>query len=672
MLNAAARIVSLGRPVAEEQPVSSIFGSAAGLAQSIERDERFRISVYPINCSSMPDAAMGVASCLSYLLEQFNDIRVYRCFARIDADDESDEITSDDYQFSPSDWELEGLDDNIILSGSLTGENSGFRLTLSLDMSLVSGAKDLQFSYVAKTLVTLINLLPKAATDLAESISQVRFSQQIVTFAPLTEDSSGLADLLETVFGWNLDLYLFFWDAEWKADDIQAQYLEFAELCNQHANSFAYWCLGMMSQQVMQIGMEDISDVILPLLDRVIVVDSHQKFGAAAMSLGLGRLGYTDRAIALLQPFLDDRADAICWTRMIDLQLESGRPLEAIDTCQQAIESGLEHPAFYQRYIELLQLSEANDWLVEEVLLIDPDEIDEAEQIPCEIVSASKAILRLEPKNMEMLQLALSYMIDVEDGELWEYFDLLVKQDSAGIYLSDVIERLAELNDLGPAYDILTAQLESKRRQAAVYACLAQLALVDEDVELAQEYIEKARQTEDEIDDDLELELQRLDLVARLPGFEAHFAEIKVMLNAKRPLGAKEVDLLEDAIELAPSMIDLYVTLARCYLSWHDSESANEVLNDAQQRAGEHPRIILLIVQNLWNGSQRDDAVQKLNQGIETYPNDIALLAQMASYLVENRQLTDARQYIERAESIAPSNAAVMQVRRLIAEKLAE
>ncbi len=539
-------------------------------------------------------------------------------------------------------------------------------------MSLVSGAKDLQFSYVANTLVTLINLLPKAATDLAESISQIRFSQQIVTFAPLTEDSSGLADLLETVFGWNLDLYLFFWDAEWKVDDIQAQYLEFAELCNQHANSFSYWCLGMMSQQVMQIGTEDISDVILPLLDRVIGTVSHQKLGAAAMSLGLGRLGYTDRAIALLQPFMDDRADAICWTRMIDLQLESGRPLEAIDTCQQALESGLEHPAFYQRYIELLQLSEANDWLVEEVLLIDPDEIDEAEQIPCEIVSASKYILRLEPKNMEMLQLALSYMIDVEDGELWEYFDLLVKQDSAGIYLSDVIERLAELNDLGPAYDILTAQLESKSRQAAVYACLAQLALVDEDVELAQQYIEKARQTEDEIDDDLELELQRLDLVARLPEFEGRFAEIKVMLNAMRPLGAKEVDLLEEAIELAPRMIDLYVTLARCYLSWHDSESANEVLSDAQQRAGEHPRIILLIVQNLWNGSRRDDAVQKLNQGIETYPNDIALLAQMASYLIENRQLTDARQYIERAESIAPSNAAVMQVRRLIAEKLAE
>ena len=51
--------------------------------------------------------------------------------------------------------------------------------------------------------------------------------------------------------------------------------------------------------------------------------------------------------------------------------------------------------------IELLQLSEANDWLVEEVLLIDPEEIDEAEQIPSEIVSASKAVLRLEPNNME-------------------------------------------------------------------------------------------------------------------------------------------------------------------------------------------------------------------------------------------------------------------------------
>ena len=36
MLNAALRIVSLGRPATESQSVSSIFGSAAGLAESIE------------------------------------------------------------------------------------------------------------------------------------------------------------------------------------------------------------------------------------------------------------------------------------------------------------------------------------------------------------------------------------------------------------------------------------------------------------------------------------------------------------------------------------------------------------------------------------------------------------------------------------------------------------
>ena len=132
MSNAAARMITLGNPPESAQASSSIFGSAAGLASSIERGERFRLAVYPIISESMPDVAMGIASCLCYLLEQYHDIRAYRCFAKIDADDDGDEISSDDYQFSPDQWELIGLDDNIVVQGQLSDSEAGLELALLL------------------------------------------------------------------------------------------------------------------------------------------------------------------------------------------------------------------------------------------------------------------------------------------------------------------------------------------------------------------------------------------------------------------------------------------------------------------------------------------------------------------------------------------------------------
>ena len=94
------------------------------------------------------------------------------------------------------------------------------------------------------------------------------------------------------------------------------------------------------------------------------------------------------------------------------------------------------------------------------------------------------------------------------------------------------------------------------------------------------------------------------------------------------------MELLEEAIEIAPKMVDLYVILSRCYLSWQDSDSAIEVLNEANNRAGNHPRIVLSLAQNQWSRMRRDDAIETLNAGIVDFPNNVSLLAQTASYLV--------------------------------------
>ncbi len=672
MLNAAANMKSIGEPTRDARSQSSIFGSAGGLAQSITAQARFRISVYPIICADMPDAAMGIASCLSYLLEQYRDIKVYRCFAKIDPADEGAEITEADYQFSISDWELEGLDDNIALSGKLEKTDGGFQLRLFMDLSLLDNQETAELVFDFGALYELINSLPRIASTILETLAGSPSHQLVISYPALTADFAETNALLEIVFGWNLDLYLYLWDMDWDEDEILAQFDDIIDTFRSRENGFAFWCLGMMAKQVMQIRLETIGNVIVPLLNQSLDANDQYPHGAAALAMGLSALGYADRAVQLLERYTwTDAADASTWNTLIDVYLGGGQMAEAIDANQRALEKGVEHPALYWRYAQMLMMSETHDWYIEDVLLIDPDEIDEEEQVPCEIINALKRLLALNSENLNALQLALTYMIEVNDEELWEYFARLVQNERAAPYVSNIIERLIDLEDLEPAYEMLQEQIN--KSPAEPYPCLylAQLALVDGDSELAKTSIASCRQCLVQPDDDLELELQHLELSAALPGFEQRFAEIKVMLNAKRHVSDRDVEFLEEALEIAPRIIDLYITLSRCYRVWRDLEAALEVLAEAEQAAGEHPRIVQGMVEILWHTNQNDQAIEKLNAALGSFPNDVHLLAQMANYLIDHEQLEDARPYIERAESIAPSHREVWRLRQRIALKLA-
>ena len=670
MSNAAARMITLGNPPESAQASSSIFGSAAGLASSIERGERFRLAVYPIISESMPDVAMGIASCLCYLLEQYHDIRAYRCFAKIDADDDGDEISSDDYQFSPDQWELIGLDDNIVVQGQLSDSEAGLELALLLDSSLADGEGTAEFTFKASSVVALIDDLPSIARDLAEAILGQRPQQLILEYSSVTS-ATNISELLELVFGWNLDVYLYLWDVEWAEDEIQSQFRELIDACHRRGDEFAFWCLGMAAGQALQFGVEEIGEAILPLLDGAFSGDSNEKFGAAAIAAGLGRFGHTDRALGLLESILQDESEASIWNAAIDLYLDAGRQLDAIDACQTALENGVEHRALYWRYVELLRLAEANELSVPDVLFIDPDDDDEEDEIAWEAIGALDQILRLDARDVDALLQVIAQLIELEDELVWDYVERLIKLDPVAPYISELIEQFVDMDDLGPLHEILKAEVSDDNRPY-LYASLAQVAILEQNYVLAATQLSEARQSIQETDDDLELELQRLELMTAAPDFEARFAEVKLMLNAGRPVSESDADLLETAIEIAPKLVDTYITLARVYASWRDYEGASEILLEGRERAGEHPRLILGSVQVLWNTGRRDDAVQALNDGIGSYPNDVALLTQMAAYLIENGQLEDSRQFMERAESIAPSNRAVAQMRGLIARKLAD
>lgn len=669
MLEAVERMKSIGKRAQEGGAPTSIFGSALGLAQTIESEEQFRISVYPIISAESPEIAMGLASCLAYLLEQYPDAKVYRCFARIAPDDEASEISDSDYQFGIADWELTGLADNVVLSGGLHTGPAGCELELVMDSSLLNERDAQEYAFDFESLAEAVRELPRVAEQLLESLAGPNYEQAIVEYTSADLDEQALESLLANVFYWNLDVYLSFWDVEWEQADRLEQFREVASQSQTNQSEFTAWCLGMMAGQLMQAGLQDLGEALAPEIAEAFDPEPRSAAGAAAAATGLAALGFGDRGIALLEQYLSADAAACIWARVIELQLEATDIPGAIDTCQYALESGIEHAALYWQYAQILINAETHDWEVAELLLIDPDAVAEAEQIPSEIVQALQSHVELAPGNLRALQLALTYMIDLEDETLWPYFEQMAQNDVHGEYTDDIIDRLLDLPDHVRAYDILKRTTDANPYG---HVFLAQLALADDDHRLASETIVACREQLVEIDSALETELQRLELSAKLPGFDASFAEIKLLLGSSGQVTEEQVDLLESAVEIAPHIIDLYIVLSRCYLSWQDNESAREVLGDARSRAGDAPQIDLGLARIHWARNERDEALSQLNAGLEAFPSDIHLLAQTATFLIANDQLEDARPYIVRAETIAPSHRAIWQVRHLVAQKMAE
>ncbi len=664
MNRAAERMRLLGKQRHDEGAPSAIFGSAAGLAQSIQTDERLRLSLYPILCGDMPEMAMGLASCLAYLLEQYPDTRVYRCFAKIDETDASGEITTEDYQFTLDDWELAGLADNVVIWGSLkTAEQ--FTLTLIADVSLLTNDDSLEFDFEFDSLSHAVRSLPKVAAQLIEALAGGGQAPAIVGYSDIGQGDL-LDKLLQMVFDWNLDVYLQLWGEDWGETNISAQFDETLELERLKDGDFAAWCLGMMAKQVMQLGLEDIGETLVPQ-----VFAAAKEVGPAAipaLAQGLAALDYYDEAISILERSLNPDAEACLWHRLGEILLDAGKFTDAVNIAQEALEAGLQHPALYMQYAQLLMTAEAHGWDIDDVLLIDPEEINEDAHITQEIANALKLYLTQMSRNLGALQLALSYMMTAEDDELWIWFERLVKADLDGEYLSEACDQLLDLADWSPAVDILQRH---SNENARAFLYLAQLALEAGDNESAADWIAQCR-AKIEDGDPLELELQGLDLRLNLEGFEETFAEIKLSLRAGRALSQRDMELLEAACEISPQLAESHLALAQGYLSWQDRDTAMEVMQQAQEVVGVDPQLTLGMVQFLLANQDDAEAMRTLNAGLEATPNDVPLLSQMAMILIAHDKMDEARYYISIAEAIAPSHSAIGQLRRLVAERMAQ
>ena len=673
MKNIAEKFKSIGKVAKQANNSSSIFGYTSNLADSIDGKVTFRIGFYPIIDNKNPELAMGISACLCYLLEQYANFEVYRVFAKIETGG-SEDIDIKDSQFLIKDWEFDGLDDNVRLSGYLEGgDSSKYKLNLILDNSLLDESEDVEYSYQFNELHLLLNELPRITEKIVQSIKGELDPELIISYDDLDSSTQFLDEVMIGMFYWNLDLYLHLWDVEWGDDDVETQFTEMLALCKKVNHPFAIWCISMMAKQVMQVGLDAVGDVIVPLIDNVFKQDQDGVTAVVVLSKGLVNLGYIEDSISLIEKYAGQAStDALVWLTLTETYMHGNQFDKAIDANQRAIEIGIEDQRLLWSYAQLLILAENNDWFVEQLLLVDPDEVDEAEQITQEIIIALESILKQKPDNIVALYILLPYLIDTNSENIWAHFKKLVTLDSASHYTRNIIDHLYELDDLIPAFEILNEQAQHNSENPSSFLNLAQLAIIDEKMDLAQEYLQICEKFLPEYGESIEIEIQRLRLSVEFLNFEQDYSEIKMVLDASHTISEGNIEFLEEAIEIAPKFGDLYVTLALCYLTWKDTDSALEVLNDAQSKVGNHPFIIQTIAQVLWDKGERDTSFNQLNDGLKLYPNNIPLLTQIAGYLIENDQLIDSKPFIERAEIIAPSHPRLWNLRKLIADKTSQ
>ncbi|GEM_PF-1216672 len=672
MQNIADKFKAIGKSPQSGRSSSSIFGDT-NLTRAIV-SQTTRISLYPIISKKSPELAMGIACCLTYLIEQYNNIKVYQVIARIDDSDDDTEVGSDDYQFNPEEWEFEGLDDNIIITGELSED---FTIHIHIDMNLVQEGKEIDLSFEFEDLNTTILNLPVIARGIIEEIVDSPPTELIITYPDDKKlETQTLNTVLENTFYWNLDLYLYLWGVEWPDDEITEQFDDMITLCESTQSQFVTWCLSMMAKQVMQIGLDVIGDVIIPQISKVSECDSRKDISTSALSTSLANLGYVTQAVNMIESAArDEKTSSQLWFSIINVYLKANQFNKAVDSNQQALELRNADYRLYWMYHQLLNTAEANDIFIEELVLIDPDDIQEDEQVTYEVIEALKVCFQHNPDNITILYTLLKYLIDVEHDELWEHFRKLLEANAAFPVVRDIIERFYDLYDLAQAFEILEEfqKLNTQSSSALVYQ--AQLELLDGHAETAKELLNQASKLLEENngdvnDADLQVEIPRLLLVATFEGFESKYSDILIMLDAGKAIPEQSVELLESALEVAPQFADIYVALARCYLQWNDIDGASEVISEAIQTIGNHPRVDQVNSQIHWKKGDQQKALETLNYAIDDAPNDVLLLSQMAQFLIENRQLDDSKRYIERAEVIAPSHPEIWKLRKLIADQV--
>lgn len=643
---------------------TAIFGSAGSVRHALQLNAvPTRIGFWPIRSVDEPEIAMGLLTVLGGLLERYQGIRVYRIMAQADGQPDAYVWNIQQSQFDVDDWQIENLDDNVGIWGTLDGWN----LTLEIESDLSDEEETKSLTYTAGSLAELVRLLPQAAADIAAFLNVTDLKLIAPIYEPGDWDATGMANSLKQAFHWELHLYLWLWGQEWDQDQILADADRLLE-SSRSLGDFGAWLVAhALERAITFMGVED--EFLVPIAEKTIESFAESTLSAVMLATAIYEANYPQQAYDWLeQEFDNGKGDALTHLAAAELYRRGGKIIDAIDVMQAAIEDQVADAVLFRRYADLLIALEYNGLKIDEFVLIDSARRSEKDLLR-EAVEAYENALRLSP-DAGVLSRQLLQLLEIggDHKHLWKGFDKLAGMDSSGEHIRAVVDMFYNVEDLAPAVDILKRHIEQNPDRVDLYLNLAAVYTMDDDGEAALEWLDKAQSIT--TDADTIAEIERLRLIAEDPEFEMTLGEIADVINAGNNIETEDVEFLESIIERVPTYAEIYLLLARAYLGWEETSSALETLLDGHKHVPDDPDILALLSEVVWDSGETDLAFSYLSKGISQNPLHVPLLALAGQYLFEDGQEEAAKSYLLKAEAISPNDPVLARVRRHIARSL--
>jgi tetratricopeptide (TPR) repeat protein len=656
--------VNSGLPVA-------IFGAGNDIGAALDLSRsRLRVGLWPFQSTTSPEVAMGIATILGLLLERWPDVRVYRLFAHVDDSNPAQYMwTITQSQFGVDDWQLEGLDENVAIWGSLEPGPSGWKLTIETESDLGDSEEEVKIlTYEASSIGGLLKILPDAAEQIAYYLNTVNPISALLRYDLESKDDSSFDELLTLLFQWELNLYLNAWGKDWPVEDVLAHQEVLLTVGKSLGDDFTAWAISSSVARAMLQIFDPVSEIVMPSASEIVSSFPNSAIPANILGQALFQAGRLEEAYELLEANIDAHSEnVVSRLALAELYRRGGRFSDAVDCFQSAIEENITSPALFMRYAELLLMLDYQGWPVEEFVLINPSEI-QSDFLSREVVEAYKEALQLDPGHVDALYALVVRLVDIDDRGLWASFKHLVELDKSGDKVRTIVDSMYHLEDISPAIHALRDAIKVEPDRFDLYLNLAVAYLVMEESDQAKTALEKARRLSK--DPSVTADIDRLMLSAEDADFEARLGELTDLIGAGNTLEVEDVDFLESSIEQVPTFSEGYILLAKAYLLWDEPDAVLETLLDAQKNLPDDPDILEFLARTLWDSGEEKLAFDYLNKGLEKNPNHVPLLALTGRYLFENGQEDAAKIFLARAEAIAPRHPAVNEARVHIAKRI--
>jgi tetratricopeptide (TPR) repeat protein len=665
---------------------SSTFAQVESQANSLlATQSTFRVGLWPIRSETEPETAMGIAVLLGYLLEQWTSIRVYRIFAQLEDEPENFEWDISDSQFGVDDWEIDGLDENVAIWGTLEYTNNIYDLTVEIENDLADEGEDSHtINCQGTSLADLVAKLPQVAKDVATYLDVGEASPILPDYQVAFWDEADLRNLLQAAFRWELNLLLDIGGKPWSDEQINSDFKNLLEINLKPDNSLGDWVAANSAARVLSPLYGLASDSLWAQLETTI--SDNTEWGAVfatILAVAVYKAGYKAQAYDFLETSgLDESQNVHSWLALAEIYWLDNEIGDALNTFQRAIEAEAISTTLFLRYADLLALLDAGNILlnigaqrtsvtgrtfIEKLVLIEPER-SKSTPLLDEAVASYRRALDLDANHIQALSGLLIQLIDIRAAIQWPDFAHLVSLDTEGDYTRGVIEVMYALEDLTPAIDILAEAVESQPNRVDLRLNLASLYLLDEQGELASEELSKARgMTQNKR---FLAEIDHLTLSADDPDFDAHLGELTELIDAGNELSAEDIEFLEEAVDNAPLFPTPYILLASGYLKWGETSDALDVLLDGQKQLPDNGDIAALLAKVLWQSGETQLAFDCLNQSLAKNPNHVALLALTGRFLFEDGQEEEAKTYLSKAEGLEPRNPILREARVFIANQL--